>query len=361
METINTDLIALVLAGGSGTRFWPESTGRRPKQYLRLTGPKTLLEETLDRFEGLVPRDRRFIVTVKEQEHLARECAGTKITTDGMIFEPMARNTAPCILLSLAILRDKGAALEDVVAIVPADHVIQDQQGFREVLKEAFVLSATQKSIVTIGIPPYLPHTGYGYIEKGEELAEGAFRAVAFKEKPNFETAKSYLESKKYFWNAGMFVATVGTLLEEFQQHAPEIYRFYNDLKTNLADENKIREIYREMPKISVDYAIMEKSTRVSVIGARFDWNDLGSWDALETVLKPQDNNTVVEDKGHYFENAEGNIVFAPKQFVSLINVQDLIVIANHQSVVIIPKRDAQKIRNVVDYLQKQDLGKELL
>ncbi|MEI8347084.1 MAG: sugar phosphate nucleotidyltransferase, partial [Pseudomonadota bacterium] len=194
MKEINASLYCLIMAGGSGTRFWPESTSRRPKQYLRLTGPKTLLEETLDRFDGLVPKEARYIVTVKEQEHVARESAGPKIHSDGLIFEPSGRNTAPCILLSMAILESRGAIPEDVVAIVPADHVILNSQGFRDVVKDAFELAVAGEGIITIGIPPYLPHTGFGYIQKGAPMDKEAFKVAQFREKPDLETAKKYLE-----------------------------------------------------------------------------------------------------------------------------------------------------------------------
>jgi mannose-1-phosphate guanylyltransferase len=358
---IESHLHCLVMAGGQGTRFWPESTSRKPKQYLNLLGEKSLLSETLERFEGLVTPDRRFIVTVQEQEELANSNSKGSIGDGNIIFEPSGRNTGPCILLSLATLLEKGASEDDVVAIVPSDHVILNKEGFRNTLKEASEMAIREEKIVTIGILPNFPHTGFGYIQKGEHITNLGYEVVEFKEKPDFDTAKEYVASGNYYWNAGMFVGTLRVLLEEFQKHAPEMFEFYQPLRDKLGDFKALSEVYNQIPKDSIDYAIMEKSDRVLVLPASFDWNDLGSWDALETVVKEQEGNTIVSALQHYFEDAKGNIVFTPDKFVSLINVNDLIVISNENAVVVLPKSDSQKVKNVVRSLKDTKLGKELL
>src|SRR3989339_23509 len=288
-------LYALVMAGGAGTRFWPESTSKRPKQYLNLVSEKSLLQETLLRFDGVVDRDRRFIVTVKEQEAWARNCAGKEIGKEGIIFEPAGRNTAPCIFLSLIKLLKMGASARDVVAIVPADHVILNKRGFAEVVRDATIVAAAQRKIVTIGIPPNFPHTGYGYIQKGEAIEGGGVLVKSFKEKPDYATAKEYLASGDYFWNAGMFVASIEVLLSEFKKNAPYIYKFYEELFAILDDFIKLTSVYGQIISESIDYAIMEKSSEVVAIPARFDWNDLGSWDALEAVVASQEGNIIVK------------------------------------------------------------------
>ena len=354
-------IYGLVMAGGQGTRFWPESTSKNPKQYLSLVSSQSLLADTLDRLEGLVPAEQRFIITVEAQRELALKNSTEKIGNDGIIFEPSGRNTAPCILLALASLIKKGASKSDVVAILPSDHVILNKSGFQQTLSQASRLASELKNIVTIGIPPHFPHTGYGYIQRSDELEEGSFKVSSFKEKPNVETAMKYLEEGKYFWNAGMFVSEIGVLLEEFKQHAPETYEFFDELCGAIGNTSKVAEVYSKMPADSIDYAVMEKSSRVAVCQSNFDWNDLGSWDALSTVIDDTDENTLVASKKHYFEGAKGNIVFAPEQFVSLINVEDLIVIANGKNVVVLPKKDSQKVKNIVNHLKEKDWGKELL
>lgn len=355
-------LMALVMAGGRGTRFWPESTSAKPKQYLNLLGGQSsLLEKTLDRFDGLVPPADRYIITVEEQQALAQLCSKDKVSAQGIILEPSGRNTAPCILLAMAKLQAQGAGVDDVVAIVPSDHVIINEGAFRAVMKDAAAVAEQKKSIVTIGISPHFPHTGFGYIHRGEKVADECYRVSRFVEKPNYQTAVSYLQTGEYLWNAGMFVSTISTLLREFSLHAPEMFSHYHQLVAAAENPVQTAAIYQQLAKISIDYAIMEKSSAVLTMPSRFDWNDLGSWDALETVLTKSDDNYFAADLGHYAEEAKDNIVFAPNQFVSLINVQDLIVVSNSKSLLILPKKDAQRVKNVVDFLKGHARGTELL
>lgn len=341
------------MAGGKGTRFWPESTSQKPKQYLALNTKKSLLAETLDRFDGLVGESERHIVTVKEQEKLARENSEGQISESGFIFEPAGRNTAPCILLSLATLMDKGANEDDVIMVVPSDHVILNHEKFRQTMAQAAKIAESEDRIVIVGIVPHCPHTGYGYIHKGKEEQDEVFNVAAFKEKPSLDTAKEYLQSGEYFWNAGMFVGKIKVFLQEFAEYAPEAFSQYDNLKASLADETKLAEAYNKVPEDSIDYAIMEKSNRVSVVPALFDWNDLGSWDALEDVIERKNNNTIADCREVYADNANGNIVFAPGKFVSLINVDDLIVVSNDKAVIVLPKSDSQKVKEVVVHLKK--------
>ena len=353
-------LIGLVMAGGRGTRFWPESTSKKPKQYISLASSRPLLTESLDRFGDLIEPSNRYIVTVEEQKLLAQECSGDLCAEDGIILEPSGRNTAPCILLAMAQLLKNGASEKDVVAIVPSDHVILNHQGFRNTLELCSKQVVENDCIATIGINPTFPQTGYGYIKKGKPQGDVSW-VDSFKEKPNFETAKEYVASGEYLWNAGIFVSTIETLLREFKNHAPEIYKFFTPLYESLGNPLETKKIYDEIPSDSIDYAIMEKAEKVLTTPAQFDWNDLGSWEALEGVIDKTENNTIVSSDKHYFEGSEGNIVFAPNKFVSLIDVQDLIVVSNEKSVMILPKDKSQKVKNVVEYLKTQDFGQELL
>ncbi len=349
----------LVMAGGQGTRFWPESTSKKPKQYLSLTSDRSLLEETLLRFKGLVSNNKNFIVTVKSQQSLARECSKNYVAKENFIFEPSGRNTAPCILLAMAKLEAKGVRESDLIAIVPSDHVILDVNNFQKTMNKAYLLASDKNKIVTIGIKPNFPHTGYGYIHKGSLLEERCFEVDRFVEKPNFETAKKYLEGGEHYWNAGMFVSSLQTLKKEFQEHAPDMYEFYSKLLKSDGDETEA--YYNEIRKDSIDYAIMEKSKNVLVLEASFDWNDLGSWDALESILPKKDGNTFITNEEHYLENAKGNIVFSPKKFVSLVDVDDLIIVDNENVLMILPKKKAQDVKNIVEYLKKSNKLKEKL
>lgn len=349
----NFNLYALIMAGGKGTRFWPESTTLKPKQYLSLISEKSLLQETLERFEHFVPVENRFIVTVREQEELCRQSSKGKINKNGIIFEPTGRNTAPCILMALANLLENGVGPDDVVAIVPSDHVILNKKGFHSTLEKAADYSHRHQQIVTIGITPHFPHTGFGYILKGELIEEEAFQVVRFKEKPHFELATAYVKSGQYLWNAGMFVAPVKVFLEEFAEHAPDMFEHFEELRKTAGNPKSLKNVYMKLPSESIDYAVMEKSSNVAVVPANFDWNDLGSWDALASVLQETHGNTLVKSDGAFFLNSADNVVFAPDKFVSLINMDQHIIVVNDKVVLVAPIKDAQEIKKVVEQLQK--------
>ena len=353
-------MYALIMAGGRGTRFWPESTSHRPKQYLPLLDGRPLLSETLRRLDSLVDLDKRYIVTVKEQESLARQCSEKCIHPDNIIFEPFGKNTAPCILLSLATLINHGAATTDVVAIIPSDHVILNNRAFHDTIQQAASAAREQKKIVTIGIPPTTPHTGYGYIHKGQSQGDG-FSVKGFVEKPDFETAKKYLRSGEYYWNSGMFVSTIGVFLQSFASCAPEHYAHFEDLLRHARDPQKVADIYARLPADSIDYAVMEKSTDIMVFPSTFDWNDLGSWEALESIHKPVDGNTLVKGKGYYFESAQGNIVHAEGKFIALVGVNDLTVVANEKALLVLPKQESQSVKKVIEWLKTQEEYKYLI
>jgi mannose-1-phosphate guanylyltransferase len=242
---------------------------------------------------------------------------------------------------------------EDVVAIVPSDHVILNKQGFQDSLKQGFEDAVKYESIVTIGIKPNFPHTGYGYIEEGEALHSRCHRVKKFKEKPDFETAKSYVERGDHYWNSGMFIARLDVLLEQFKDLAPGLFEHFAELKENLDNPERLRLVYEKLEKVSIDYAVMEKSQKVVVEPALFDWNDLGSWDALESVCRPDEQgNTVVSTPHSYIEGSKGNIVFSPEQFVSLVDVNDLVVAITEDGVLVSSKKSAQKVKNIVQYLK---------
>ena len=347
------------MAGGQGTRLWPESTSKKPKQYLCLVSDKSLLQESLERFQGLVDRERRFVVTTREQKSLAQAHTKGAVNKDGLIFEPMGKNTAPCLLLSLAVLANSGAAHDDLIAVLPADHVILGTVEFQKTLTRAFSHAESDK-IITVGIRPTFPHTGYGYIHKSREHVPLLFDVKEFVEKPNSETAKNYLRSGEYFWNAGIFVAALGTFLNEFERCAPEIFVFFEKLKRYALDREALEEVYKEMPSDSIDYAVMEKSSNILVTPATFDWNDLGSWEALGAFL-PQEKGNALKAKASYMKNARGNIVFSPHQSIFLEDVHDKIIVSNDKALVILPKEKSQNIKEIVSHLKRDDSLKHLL
>ena len=355
----------LVMAGGKGTRFWPESLEKRPKQYLALTGGKPLITETLIRLAGLTPMDQRFVITTRDQMGLVIETTTGELDQGNIILEPSGRNTGPCIFLSLVALLARGSSMDDTVAIVPSDHVIFNTQGFQDTLKLSSDLAQSKKMIVTIGITPHFPHTGFGYIERGEQIGEKSYGVKSFREKPSLDMAQTYLKSGKYYWNAGMFVATIGVLLEEFKQHAPGIYVHLEALKKAYTSQSKLEAVYNQLEAISIDYAVMEKSTNVAVCPAQFDWNDLGSWDALNSVCNLDQGNAFpqsgLKQSHRIVINSSGNTVLSSKELVVLVETQDMIVVENDKVLMILPQSQSQRVKDVVDQLKKTPWGAEYL
>ncbi len=347
-------LFTIVMAGGQGTRFWPESTQKLPKQYLSLVGEEPLICQTFKRFGSMVAKDSRFVVTTQDQKELALTHAQGELLKENIIVEPMGRNTAPCIFLSMIQLIENGAKLSDVVAVVPSDHVILNEKKFREQIDIAKQVASDTSSIVTIGIPPHFPHTGFGYIHKGEPYKTFAFKVNSFVEKPDLNRAKAYLKSGEYLWNAGMFVAPIGVFMEELKAHAPILFSFFEQIKNSLTNFQELKKVYSQLPKDSIDYAVMEKSSKVMVVPAEFDWNDLGSWDALEEVIPRENGNINASSKKVYALDSQGNIVFCPGKKVALIDVKDLVIVSNGEAVLVMPKAKSQRVKEIVELIAKE-------
>ena len=341
-------LHCLIMAGGQGTRFWPVSTKQRPKQYMNiLGGPHSLLQGSLKRITPVSEVLHRHIVTVEAQRTLAEEQGGEFLPKENLIFEPSGRNTAPCIYLSLVSLLEKGASLDDCVAVLPSDHVILDEESFQSDLIKASELALKNNSITLIGIKPTSPHTGYGYIELGSTYSEGVNKVSSFKEKPVLEVAQKYLESGNFLWNAGMFISPIGMLLEELKSNVPEMEKLEQDFRSRIKNNESINDLYDQLPKESIDYAVIEKSKNVDVVTAQFDWNDLGSWDALESVIEKKEGNIITKTEGIQTLAATGNVIHAPGKKVSLIGVENLVVIVEGDQVVILPKNQSQKVKEL--------------
>src|SRR5216110_3945292 len=289
-------IYALILAGGSGERFWPLSRRARPKQLLRLVSKETLLEETVARLAGLVPRERILILTNTEQEAAVRKLLAD-FPGEDVLAEPAKRDTAAAVALGTGWVaaRDHTATM----AVLPADHVIANSAAFQEILTLAAETAEETGELVTIGIKPTWACPGYGYIEHGKPVHlrnrpdnNAIHRVLRFREKPNPDLAESFLRKGNFRWNAGMFVWSVPTVLGEFNRHAPELADFISQLRAPGQFEKVLRDRFSKLPRVSFDYAIMEKADRVLVVEASFDWDDIGSWRALANYFeKDQQGN----------------------------------------------------------------------
>lgn len=365
----------IIMAGGRGERFWPVSREKTPKQLLTLLGKKSFLQEAVDRVLSLVPAKNIFVITNETQLPEVRKQL-PKIPKGNLVAEPVGRDTCAAVTLGAALVGARSTT--GVMAVLPADHVIPDEKRFQQVLGDAFDLAARGQAIVTIGIKPTGPDTGYGYIRIGEALPspEGVkryktvfHRAEQFVEKPYFDKALEYVNSGQYRWNAGMFIWSFVTITEGLQKHQPEMYtacqRWFK-VAANPARLNKVlaRE-YPEIKKVSIDYALMEHAQNVIVADGDFEWDDLGSWTALARHLKPDpEGNCVVADFIHV--DGARNIIFDARSKnrrtpIAVVGLRDSILVQTDDAVMLAHKSQAQKVKELVKKLAEIKEFKHLI
>ena len=345
---------AIIMAGGSGTRFWPLSRGERPKQFLSL-GPenRSLLRATAERVWKLIPAERTLVVT-SELLRTQVENELPELGASQILAEPIGRNTAPCIGWAAAHVRrlDPNA----VMTVLPADHHIGDTDAYVETLRQGLE-AATHGDYVTIGIRPRRAETGYGYIEVGAELDPGVFRARRFVEKPNRQRAEQFVASGGFLWNSGMFFFLASRILEAIDLHLPGLgkqLQAYDEAAEAGTEDALVAATYGDLPAVSVDHGIMEKVDSVSVVPGSFDWSDLGSWTSA-WELSPQDDQKNVLPQGGIAIDAHGNYAWAPEgKLVSLVGVKDLVVVDSGDAILVIPRDRAQDVRQIVEALRKR-------
>lgn len=341
-------LVVFIMAGGSGERFWPVSRTATPKHLVKLLGDQTLLEQTVRRFEGLVPNEKIFILTNSAQLE-ATKAAVPFLPAENIIAEPAKRDTAPAAALATAMGRTVRP--DAVVALFPADHMIHDGETFRRQLAEAAERASENPSIVTFSINPTHASTGFGYLELGERLPDqGSTRFVRvnrFVEKPHIDRAQEFVTGKRHGWNAGMFLWQAETFLSECDRHQPALSAF---IRAFPADRKEIHPYlgaaFPPLPKISVDFAIMEHASSVIAAVAEYDWDDVGSWTALPDHLGKDDNDNTLRGRVVTLD-AGRNIVVAGKRTVALCGVSDLVVVETDDAILVCHRNAAQQIKNL--------------
>jgi mannose-1-phosphate guanylyltransferase len=348
-------MVALIMAGGTGTRFWPVSRKSRPKQFLKISGDKSMIQLTVERVQGAVSMDKIYIVTAQSQVELVRQHLPA-LPVENIIIEPFGMNTAPCIGLSLAYLHGRIAPDESIL-VLPADHVIKDKEKFLASLKTA-EQPAAEGNLVTFGIVPDYPATGYGYIEAGEQQAEGIFSVKRFKEKPDLETAQAFLQQGNFFWNSGMFYWKYDVIYQAFEEYLPQVASLLEEIRfiwKHQGAQANIVDIYAKMPKLPIDIGIMEKAEKRSVIPVDYGWSDVGSWKALADISSTDENGNYLPGK-HIALDAKNNYINSDK-FVSLIGVDNLVVIETEDAILVTTKDRSEDVKKVVDTLaaEKQD------
>ena len=356
--------LAVLMAGGAGTRFWPLSRRSRPKQLLRLFGDRSMVAITIDRIEPLVGRDGVLIVTERRIKE-AIEAESDEVPAANIVAEPVGRNTAPCVALAAVVARERYGE-ERVLAVLPSDHYVGDEERFHNSVRSA-VAYAEQGHLVTLGITPTRPETGYGYLKIGEfaptveGAPERARRLVAFVEKPTANQALAYLREGRYLWNSGMFFFRVDTILEEFRAHQPEILdrieKVARAVDTPFFD-NVLEEAYREVASISLDYGIMENSEHLLTIPTSFGWSDVGNWRAMLDLSGEEE----IFRHGHVLgEDTEKSVLVADEGVtIVTLGVRDLAVVAC-KDVTLVAKLDrAQEVRGLVEQLRRKGLERLL-
>lgn len=348
---------AVVMAGGSGQRFWPRSRRVMPKQFLSLVGEKTMLQRTVERLKGFVEPQKLYIITAAVYRDIVLQQV-PEVPSENVIIEPFGRDTAAAVGLAAVTVarRDPHA----VMVILPADHFIADVERFQSVLKGAVAAAEDGRYLVTIGITPSRPETGFGYIAKGElhGIFAGipAYVAEGFTEKPDQERARQYLASGNYLWNSGMFVWRADLILRMIEEHMPELSAGLKRIQEAMGSEEYqevLKEVYSELPKISIDYGVMEKARNVLVLPGNFGWDDVGSWTALEAYKTKDVNGNILEGKG-VLVDTQNTLVFSTEKVVATLGVKDLIVVVGGDSVLVCHKKKAQEIKKVINALQEK-------
>jgi len=350
---------ALILAGGSGTRFWPLSRNARPKQLLDLFGTDTLLEQTINRLEGLVPVENILILTNSLQVDAVREVA-SKLPAENIYAEPAKRDTAPAVALGIGLVaaRDPDATM----VILPADQLIQDTDAYHSVMRDAIATAEKAEGLVTIGIKPTWPCPSYGYIERGPvavvdglECQSPPAEVTRFREKPSTEQAEEYLAQGGFCWNAGMFVWSIPTVTAQLAKHTPELADFIGELRDSPDLNATVAENFPKLTPISIDYALMEKADRVLNIEASFDWDDVGSWISVAKYLDKEGNENKVNGPVSQIDS-DHNIVFNARKgtHVALLGVDDLIVVQTDDALLIANRHQADAIKKLSSILPEE-------
>ncbi len=353
-----TRIRAVIMAGGSGTRFWPLSRKSRPKQFLPIVSRKTMLEETVARLLPIIPWRDLYAVANLEQTKAIQDILPSW-PAGNLIVEPQSRNTAPSLILATAsiYLEDPQA----VVAALPADHLIKDAVLFRKKLRAGAAAACNHESIVTLGIPPSFPATGYGYIHFDERhkknvSGEAFFSVLEFKEKPTARLARSFLKRGNHFWNSGMFLWRADVFARKLHEYAPTFYTYWERILDALRDRDTkaVTTVFKRMPAISIDYALMEKAEGVLVCEGNFGWSDVGAWSALAEIWEQDERGNAA--KGDYIAlEAQNCLIYNPQRLTAVVGVKDLIIVNAEDGLLICPKSQDQRVREIIEHIKKTD------
>lgn len=344
-------MYGLILAGGSGSRLWPLSRELYPKQLLNIQNSESLLQSTFLRLKDVIPSDNIISMTGVKHVSNVRYQLSSLCENPIVLSEPISKNTAPAIVLGAKFIAETSKS-DPVILVVPSDHSIKDVKLFSQTVKEGEIL-AEQGYIVTFGVKPSYPETGYGYINTSEVKLFDGFKVNKFVEKPDFETAQKYLQEGNYYWNSGIFMFKASVLLEEASKKAPEIYDKLKNFDFTKSSEIPYTE-FDKMPAISIDYAIMEKSDKIALVALKSDWNDLGSWKSIYDVSKKDENGNV--KIGHVIdEGSKNSFVYSSSKLVATIGLEDIVLVETEDAILACKSDKTQEVKKIYDTLKKQN------
>lgn len=350
-------MYAVIMAGGKGTRFWPRSRNHLPKHLLDIISDRTIIQETVDRISSLFPPEKIFIVTgAAHAEELIRQLP--RIPKKNILIEPVGRNTAPCIGVAAAAIRK--IAGDPVMVVLPSDHRIGDEATFLHLLRAAAEAAAGGKRLVTIGIRPTRPDTGFGYIERGDLClhaeGEGVFAVQSIREKPNREQAEALVAQGDFYWNSGMFIWKTSTILNAIETYLPDIHEGLQEIAAALytpSQDEVIERVYNGFRSISIDYGVMEKAGNTFLIPGDFGWSDVGSWDALWEVSPKDDAGNAVRGGERFIGiDAKNALIYSPKKLVALVGLEDVIIVETDDALLVCRRGASQDVKKVVDLLE---------
>lgn len=356
----NSKAFAIVMAGGKGERFWPQSRLSSPKQLLRLLGNLTLIEQTIERLFPVFCKENIFVVTNEIYVEPMRKLIPT-LPSGNIIGECSRKDTAPCIASTVAYIKSLTQTEDPLLCFFPSDHVINDTAGFVQVVSDSLDMADGTGNIVTIGIKPDKVQTGFGYIENGEEIPFNGstkfHKSVGFKEKPDLETAKKYFSNERYQWNSGMFFAQSSVWEKEFARSTPSLAAFISEVGKVLAKDGwnspLFVELFNALSPISIDYAVMEKAENVVVADGTFDWDDVGSWTSLRNQIEADDDNNVIRGLHKGIDTKNCIIVGDSEKLIATVDVEDMVIVNTEDSLLVCSAKSAQKIKELVAILEK--------
>jgi mannose-1-phosphate guanylyltransferase len=358
-------MYAVIMAGGEGTRLWPVSRESCPKQFLAVLGGEPQVVQTIRRLDGLLPPERILVMINRKHQEVARRLL-PDLPPENLIVEPRSRDSGPCIGLAAQVVRKRVG--DETIVCLPADHVIAPAEGLRDCLSHAEACVRNDPgSLYAIGIRPTYPATGYGYLLRGEAVAQAngqpVYEVKSFHEKPSIALAEAYFDSADYFWNSGIFFWRTDAILEAIQRHLPELHEALEQLMPDLGTERQeaaLARVFPRLPRISIDYGVLEHADQVRVIEGHFAWDDIGTWRILRGHLPADEQGNVIVGQGAALDSG-GNVLYATgDHLVAALGVRDLIIVATPHATLVTTRDNAERVRRLVAYLKEHKLDKYL-